>query len=132
MYERPKSWRCKDCHDVKEKLSDIKYNTIHRDNISTYYKIWYEKNKEYRKQDKSNNQHALDWKRKNPEKVRAHNILRRAIRSGKIIKPTLCLSCGINALLEGHHLDYYQPLEVLWLCKKCHKRLHGHGIFLSA
>lgn len=51
-----------------------------------------------------------------------------AIREG-IVKPEkTCMFCGDNkSKIHGHHPDYRHPLELVWLCPKCHFRLHyGH------
>ena len=42
-------------------------------------------------------------------------------RRGKLI-PQIC-KCG-NPEVEMHHEDYDKPLEVEWLCKKCHSEKH--------
>ena len=42
-------------------------------------------------------------------------------------KPECCESCGAatnSRLLHGHHADYSKPLEVEWLCRKCHLAEH--------
>ncbi len=56
-----------------------------------------------------------------PEKHRAHQIVRRAIRSGKLVKKPC--SCGSKEVM-AHHEDYSKPLEVIWMCRKCHTDLH--------
>ncbi len=47
-----------------------------------------------------------------------------AIDSGKLIKASNCTLCLSSENIEGHHPDYDKPLEVIWLCRKCHKNLH--------
>ena len=58
------------------------------------------------------------------EKYRARDILQSAIRSGKLTRPQICQKCLLSVKVQGHHKDYSKPLEVEWLCKKCHMQLH--------
>lgn len=64
------------------------------------------------------------WKAANREKVLAQNLLNRAIRFKRIIRPNQCEKCKAVAKTEGHHTDYSKPLEVAWLCRKCHRAEH--------
>ena len=59
-----------------------------------------------------------------PHKLAARAAVRRAIRLGLLIKPPACQSCGTVGKVEGHHPDYFKPLEVDWLCRPCHERVH--------
>ena len=45
------------------------------------------------------------------------------LRRGLITKEP-CSECGETKAVEGHHHDYSRPLDVVWLCRKCHKSLH--------
>lgn len=36
----------------------------------------------------------------------------------------LCENCNINLAVDRHHKDYNKPLEVILLCKKCHRAIH--------
>jgi len=43
-------------------------------------------------------------------------------RRGKLVQK-LCEKCGDHKS-EKHHNDYNKPLEVTWLCRKCHLSFH--------
>lgn len=45
------------------------------------------------------------------------------LRRGKLKKKP-CERCG-DPKVQMHHEDYSQPLQVKWLCRKCHLQLHG-------
>jgi hypothetical protein len=59
------------------------------------------------------------------------NILEHALSKGIIERKTHCEKC-LNAgvfedgrtAIQGHHCDYNKPLDVLWLCQKCHHEWH--------
>jgi len=64
------------------------------------------------------------WRDANREKIRATDILRYAVKKGTIIKPDKCPKCGAtDRYIHGHHEDYSKPLEVDWMCFKCHREL---------
>lgn len=58
-----------------------------------------------------------------------HNAVKRALEKGILLKSETCTWCGANNMrIEAHHEDYKRPLNVIWLCSTCHKRLHlGQG-----
>ena len=60
---------------------------------------------------------------KNFTMATAHRLLEEELRKGNI-KPEECYFCGSTKFIDGHHYDYSKPLEVVWMCKKCHKRFH--------
>jgi len=60
---------------------------------------------------------------RSPEKYRARNIVNAAIRDGKL-KPSPCVRCGFALGVQAHHEDYSKPLDVMWLCTKCHGERH--------
>ena len=57
-------------------------------------------------------------------KNRANRILKRAVESGSVNKPEMCECCGIVPVECGHHWDYSKPLDVYWLCRGCHRKVH--------
>jgi hypothetical protein len=69
--------------------------------------------------------YARHYRANYPQHYLCHMILGNAVRSGKIIKPEECSECHqILRRIDAHHEDYSKPLEVVWLCHKCHMRLH--------
>ena len=63
--------------------------------------------------------------RDDPIKRHARDVLRYAVSSGRVKKPSTCQDCNSSTLLEGHHpRGYEDPLDVEWLCKRCHGKRH--------
>ncbi len=90
------------------------------------------KENERRKKDpnylEKNRERYKKYYAKNKEKMlpkhNAHKLVMYAIRLGLMRKGTECILCGSSKQIEGHHEDYSKPLEVQWLCRKCHAILH--------
>lgn len=61
-------------------------------------------------------------KEKFPEKDHARSLVRRAIKTGKLIPLKECEMCDSEDLIEGHHPDHSRPFLLLYLCKDCHHR----------
>jgi hypothetical protein len=123
-----RSNRCKACQ------SDYfrQYSATHRNQIAEVQARWYDRNREriierQRAYYFDNREAAGDARRRwcdaNPEKILADSVARRAIESGKIEKQP-CGQCG-NPKAEAHHDDYTKPLDVRWLCRRCHRRHHA-------
>lgn len=77
------------------------------------------KDPEYRE---NANKRKKDWLDRNTVKKAAHIITGNAIRDGKLIRSP-CEKCG-NQKVDAHHDDYEKPLNVRWLCRKCHAQHH--------
>lgn len=99
-----------------------------------YLREYYEDNKEalrekarnYQKDNREAfNKRHRKYRKENPSKSKARSIVGKAIRSGKLIRPRFCSSCGNDIFLEAHHPNYDNPLDVIWLCKDCHWKEHS-------
>ena len=66
----------------------------------------------------SNFKGVKKWKAKNLEKVKAN------IQARNIPLANHCENCGATEKLVKHHPDYSKPLEVVTLCRICHKKAH--------
>ncbi len=62
----------------------------------------------------------------NPIKCRSRSAARR-----QLIRPNKCNKCGESGIIEAHHPDYFKPLEVEWLCRRCHNLTKKKRSFTS-
>ena len=70
----------------------------------------------------------------------AHRAVRSALESGRMTRPDRCSQCGAknspyadgrSSIQAHHHKGYDHPLDVEWLCARCHsatdEKKHGEG-----
>ena len=60
--------------------------------------------------------------KKYPEKFKAQGVVRYAMRKG-VLLPQPCEICE-DVLVNAHHDDYSNPLQVRWLCRFHHIEFH--------
>ncbi len=67
-----------------------------------------------------------------PLAQRARELVQNALRRGELTRQP-CASCGAVDGVHAHHEDYARPLDVIWLCGRCHRRRHRErGLVASA
>ena len=132
--------RCKECYKKYNKEHyDYKrsrnYYLESQDHYRKYHREWYENNKEkklnsckayYQKNKDRILENTRKWRQNNKEKTKAHLRVSQALKNGELIKPLKCEFCGGGSLIEAHHhpKHYDTPLNVIWLCRSCHRGYH--------
>lgn len=124
--------------EVKERrrVRDLK----NRERLNAYARTWARNNPEkIRARRERNIATYLAWKAANPEvayrsskkyvslnqeKRKAHLEVRYALKYGRLTRPEVCCDCSKPCFPDAHHEDYSKPLEVKWLCRRCHFDLH--------
>ncbi len=63
----------------------------------------------------------------------AHNAVETALENGTLVRAESCEQCGSSgrmkdgrSKIQAHHDDYNFPLQVRWLCQRCHHEWHKH------
>ena len=71
-----------------------------------------------------------EWQDGHPGALAAHGAVNRAIAAGELRPPATCPGCGRpdaggkNRTMVAHHTDYTRPLDIEWLCHRCHRARH--------
>jgi len=52
------------------------------------------------------------------------NKVKTALKNDRLFKKHRCENCDSSNQVEAHHWDYNKPLEVVWLCHRCHCKVH--------
>jgi hypothetical protein len=112
---------CKNCHNATQKI----YRQT--ETGSEYYRL-YKRTYQQTKNGKDVN-HRADhkYRRQHPEKCKARDAVKYAIKCGRLAPPTnlKCQHCGVQAQ-QYHHPSYKKEhwLDVIPLCKPCHRKTH--------
>jgi hypothetical protein len=65
------------------------------------------------------------WQAKHPVANAAHRAAYNAVRTGCLTRPSACERCGQpSSRLDKHHADYSRPLDVIFVCPRCHRNIH--------
>ena len=97
---------------------DRRYKQRNREKIAAAKAAYFQANK-----DKISARVRGHYKEK-PEHYNSRQRVQYALSRGWITKPVKCEECGSEARLQAHHSDYLTPLDVKWLCQKCHAIKH--------
>jgi hypothetical protein len=108
---------CKECTKLRIK----KYRRDNPERSSAIDRAKYERTREKRIA------YNLAYQRihRTAERNRAHKLAQRLLRSKRL---EFCEICHTRRVEHAHHPDYKKPLEVAWLCARCHQRLHHETV----
>ena len=113
--------KCKEC--TKKDVRARRFDPETRGSV-----LEYDRNRGSRQTYEDTKAYRLRW----PEKYKARQAVCNAVRTGRLIKPESCETCGEVGRVEGHHDDYSKPLEVRWLCSPCHHQHHAMEVLCTA
>ena len=124
-----RGWWCKACHGKYERATKsikredpefvLREREVHR---QRNYKTWQDPQVRERARIRQSGR-----KRGNGLRRRAPILVWRAIKDGRLTPAHNCERCGHDFSefkRHGHHADYSKPLDVEWLCSRCHGQEH--------
>lgn len=79
----------------------------------------------YRRNAEKIAQRNLEKRSKEREKACARTAVARALASGTLVRGSCEVGGDCFGRIEAHHDDYSKPLEVRWICKGHHMRMHS-------
>lgn len=116
-------WYCKPCRSIYNIEYQKRPEVRHRKNARLRHRYKYDSN--YRQRTLA---HINAHDKANPEQKRARKAVQRAVKSGVLpaVKTQSCAKCGTAAQEYHHHKGYDKEdrLEVMPLCRSCHRRIH--------
>jgi hypothetical protein len=110
--------KCKACHKAFIKAA--------RAAKPDHYRAYELKRGQTTKRKRQKRKSLQRYRETNPIHVKAHNAVARALRSGRLKRSPVCEQCAKpdkptkSERLHAHHEDHTKPLEVRWLCPRCH------------
>lgn len=121
--------KCKECNkkDVREnyKVNIGHFKEYEKKRATLPHRV--KLREEYSKTDAykiSHHKSNVKYHNIHPKRYKAKILVACAVRNGFLKKPQYCEKCLLDKKLHGHHCDYNKPLDVMWLCPRCHKDWH--------
>lgn len=114
--KRDTAWRLRRKESGRPVISKKMPREYHRQYESLYFKSEHNRArrnilaKKYREDPELRGRYDARWK------------VRVALKSGALVKMP-CESCG-KTQVQAHHDDYNKPIDVRWLCVRCHSEWH--------
>jgi len=87
----------------------------------TYYSEYDRKRRQTPRRKLLQSEYQRRRRARNPEKNKAREAVNNAVRDGRLEKKP-CEICG-EPRSQAHHDDYSKPLDVRWLCLRCHREI---------
>lgn len=118
-----------------------KYNEERRDELNAKKRIARNTNPEKTKADKLKyqtenrdkyNAYQRNYRKRNKIKLAAHDLVKGAFKKGLLVYPEKCSECTSTAKIYAHHDNYFEPLNVRFLCGKCHAAWHKNNTAIGA
>lgn len=105
-------------YDRKRYHEKRKKDPLYKKKQSVNSRKWKEANRDRHRE------RVKRWKKINQHQTKATTAVKDAVRYGRLVKASECSKCGSKENIEGHHHDYSKPLDVIWVCKVCHIKIH--------
>ena len=109
---------CRECENTAQRERHRRRYAVNREALAERAKRWQVEHPNPARRAATN----ARYRAAHPDAGAAGHAVNHAIARGDLAREP-CERCGTTPS-EGHHDDYTKPLEVRWLCDKCHKRLH--------
>lgn len=128
-------WRCKDCvtkylqePKVRRRRALYERERRRRPDVARYV-TEYGRRPEVRKRALAYAKRHLVEDGEYALRHRIRDLLKAAVKGGRVEKPCCCSVCGrAETRIEGHHHNGYAKahwLDVVWLCHGCHAEAHN-------
>lgn len=107
---------CKECHNTQNRLC--------REQNYEHYKNYEKGRMHTNKRKELVKKYVKKYRQAHPGRSAIYSAVNTAIKKGQLIKPSSCSMCGTFTKLVAHHIDYSKPLNVIFICQRCHKKTH--------
>lgn len=105
--------KCKDC----AKIDTRQWYALTRDARASY-DLKRDRTAERRRQ---RQEAGKRHRQKHPDRAAARTAVSNAVKRGDLIRQP-CQLCGATKS-QAHHRDYSRPLDVEWMCFRCHREV---------
>ena len=68
-------------------------------------------------------EYVREYRKMHPHYSRVVHIVQNELEQRRLIKKP-CEICKSTEHIHAHHEDYNKALEIIWLCRSCHFKLH--------